>query len=152
MRRYICLFSTKTERQRDNHEDDGQFDDLGAKREDVENCSVLRVLNFFFSSLCALCSCLLNIRTHALTLHRLSATTKRRVESVWALRRYRAGWLGKRARFHRRKSPSCGLFSATTSSSAQMVVDDAKDPRRDDALYWRKPSPTHRWQSPRLCW
>ena len=76
-------------------------------------------------------SCLLNYlhaRTHPTSPQR---DHDRRMESVWALRRYRAGWLGKRARCRRRKSPTCGLFSATTSSSAHGSLTTLKDQRRD---------------------
>ena len=87
---------------------------------------------FFFSRRSAPCgSCLLNYlhaRTHPTSPQR---DHDRRMESVWALRRYRAGWLGKRARCRRRKSPTCGLFSATTSSSAHGSLTTLKDQRRD---------------------
>ena len=88
--------------------------------------------NFFFSRRTAPCgSCLLNYlhaRTHPTSPQR---DHDRRMESVWALRRYRAGWLGKRARCRRRKSPTCGLFSATTSSSAHGSLTTLKTQRRD---------------------
>ena len=72
----------------------------------------------FFSSLCALwqLSFELSARTHSPDI--ASARPRSAHGRFWALSRCCAGCCGKRTRFHRRKSPTCGLFSATTSSSA----------------------------------
>ena len=63
----------------------------------------------------------------------------------------RGGWGSVQVAF-RRKSPTCGLFSATTSSSANGSLTTLKTQEEIDALFWWKRAPTHRWQLPRRCW
>ena len=98
-----------------------------------ENCSVSEFFNFFFSSHCTLwqLSFELSARTHSPYI--ASARPRSAHGEVWALSRYRAGCCGKHTRFHRRKSPICGLFSATTSSSAHGSLTTRKTQRRDRA-------------------
>ena len=132
MRRYICLSSTKTERQRDNHEDNGQFERCGGQARGRGKTVVFSEFLIFFSRRSAPCgSCLLNYllaRTHPTSSQR---DHDRRMGGFGRCEgTARGGWGSVQVAF-RRKSPTCGLFSATTSSSAQMVVDDAKDQRRD---------------------
>ena len=92
----------------------------------------------------------LSARTHSPDI--ASARPRSAHGRFWALRRYRAGWLGKRARCRRRKSPTCGLFSATTSSSANGSLTTLKTKEEIDTLSLRKQAPSHRWQLPRRCW